>query len=126
MSKKSKALRFNTGKPKWGLIDFKSLEPLIRVLEYGAHKYSLYLKNGKKVYGKDIPFKDRGKYKLLKSGNDNWKAGLNRTEVLESAMRHLAAIMDGEKYDNESGIDHMGHVMCNALFHIYFESNGKY
>ena len=29
-----KALRYNEGKPQWSLIDFDSLEPMVRVLEY--------------------------------------------------------------------------------------------
>ena len=35
-----KALRHNTGKLKWGLVDFKSLEPMVEVLEFGAKKYA--------------------------------------------------------------------------------------
>lgn len=40
----SKADRFNSGKLKWSLVDFKSLEPLVRILEYGAEKYSKSIK----------------------------------------------------------------------------------
>jgi hypothetical protein len=35
------ALRFNKGKAHWSLVDFKSLEPMVEVLEFGAKKYSL-------------------------------------------------------------------------------------
>jgi hypothetical protein len=35
------SLRFNEGKPNYGYIHFKSLEPMVRVLEYGAVKYKL-------------------------------------------------------------------------------------
>lgn len=35
-----KADRFNEGKPKWSLIPFSALEPMVRVLEFGANKYS--------------------------------------------------------------------------------------
>lgn len=27
------ALRFNVGKPQWGLVHYKSLEPMVKVLE---------------------------------------------------------------------------------------------
>lgn len=90
-----KALRYNTGKVKWSLVHYKSLEPMVKVLEYGAKKYA--------------PF--------------NWMKGLNRKEILESMQRHLAALIDGEEIDSESGISHMGHVMCNGMFYNYFTDN---
>jgi hypothetical protein len=37
----TQALRFNKGKAHWSLVDFKSLEPMVEVLEFGAKKYSL-------------------------------------------------------------------------------------
>jgi len=86
-----KALRYNEGKPKWSLVHFKSLEPLVRVLMYGAKKYA--------------PF--------------NWQKPMDNREILDSLQRHLAALMDGEIKDTESGELHMGHIMANALFWIY-------
>lgn len=88
-----KADRHNKGKMKWSLVHFKSLEPMIEVLEFGAKKYA----------------------------PDNWKKGLDKKEILESMMRHLAALMDGESKDSESGISHMGHIMCNAMFYNFFD-----
>jgi hypothetical protein len=93
MLKMEQALRYNEGKVKWGLVHFKSLEPMIRVLMFGAIKYS----------------------------PDNWKKGLDQREILESTQRHLASLLDGEKNDEESGLSHMGHIMCNAMFYNYFE-----
>jgi len=87
----TKALRFNYGKPRWSLVHFKSLTPLVRVLEFGAKKYS----------------------------RDNWKLGLNKQEILDSAMRHLTALIDGEGIDKESGLSHIGHLMCNCMFYQY-------
>lgn len=89
---KEMALRFNKDKRKWSLVHFKSLEPMVEVLEFGAEKYE----------------------------PDNWKKGLDKKEILESMMRHLGALMDGEEYDPESGINHIGHIMCNAMFYSYF------
>lgn len=56
---------------------------------------------------------------------DNWKKGLDKKEILESTMRHLAALMDGEDKDKESGISHMGHIQCNAMFFNYFNKDKK-
>lgn len=50
------------------------------------------------------------------SGRDNWKGGLKMTEILDSMMRHIAALQSGEWTDPESGLPHIGHIQCNALF----------
>ena len=86
-----KALRFNEGKPKWALVHYGSLIPMIKVLEFGALKYA----------------------------PNNWKKPMPLDEILESMQRHLAALMDGEIYDKESGIHHMGHIQANAMFYNY-------
>ena len=83
--------RYNEGKPQWSMVDFKSLEPMVRVLEYGAKKYS----------------------------RDNWKLGLPTLEICDSLMRHLIAFMNGEDKDPESGLDHLGHISCNVMFLNY-------
>lgn len=118
----NKALRYNSGKPQWSLVEFKSLEPLVRVLEYGAHKYSLFsTENGQTIKGSEISIEESKKYTLISSGRDNWKLGLDKTEILESLSRHLFALMDGEKVDSESGISHIGHILCNALFYSHYD-----
>jgi hypothetical protein len=89
-----KAERFNQGKTKWSLVHFESIRPMVDVLEFGANKYSA----------------------------NNWMKGLDKQEILESTMRHLAALMDGEINDPESGLPHMGHIQCNAMFFNYFSN----
>jgi len=86
-----KADRYNEGKTKWGLIHWPSIEPLAKVLMFGANKYA----------------------------PENWKKGLNRTEILESAQRHLIALFNGEENDKESGLSHAGHIMCNMMFYTF-------
>ena len=119
-----KALRYNTNKLQWSLVHFKSLEPMIEVLMYGKHKYSIFEdENGTQIKGADLPpIYDVSKYKLISSGADNWKKGLDKKEILESSMRHLTALMDGETHDPESGLHHIGHLMCNNMFYSYFEN----
>jgi hypothetical protein len=87
----NKALRYNEGKPQWSLVDFKSLEPFVRVLEFGALKYE----------------------------RENWKKEMELNKILDSAQRHLASMIDGEQIDQESGLEHAGHVICNMMFYIY-------
>lgn len=118
------ALRYNTGKPQWSLVHYKSLEPMIRVLEYGAHKYSIFINdNGTEYRGSQLsPEEAKEHYILVSSGRDNWKKPMDLKKILESMQRHIAALMDGEEFDSESGISHIGHVQCNCLFYDYHKT----
>lgn len=89
------AMRFNDGKLEWSLVDFKSLEPMVRVLEMGAKKYS----------------------------RDNWRKGLETTKIVESTLRHLFAFLDGENLDKESQLSHVAHAQCNLMFLQYMMDN---
>lgn len=97
MNLENKSLRYNENKPHWALVDFKSIEPMVKVLEYGTLKYS----------------------------RDNWKKGLDTTEILESLSRHLFALMSGEEVDSESQLPHIGHIMCNAMMYQYHLNKNK-
>lgn len=88
MDKENLGSRFNAGKPKWSLVPQSALIPMVEVLEFGAKKYSPY----------------------------NWQKGLPITEICESLKRHLDAFMEGEDNDQDSGLSHIGHIQCNALF----------
>ena len=92
---KEQADRFNEGKVEWTEIDFKSIEPLVRVLMYGAKKYS----------------------------SKNWTKGMPTTQIINSAMRHMVQLMNGEFLDEESGISHCGHVCANMMFLEYVVNN---
>lgn len=118
------ARRYNAGKQKWSYLHYKSLDPMLRVLDYGATKYSLYKnRNGRKINGIEfmaLPEAEKQEWTLVESGAHNWKKpGLKPKEILESLQRHLAALMDGEDNDPESGQNHIGHIMCNAMFYEY-------
>lgn len=114
------SLRYNTGKPRWTLVDFDSLKPMVDVLDYGEHKYSVFMDlDGALVKGTDIS-KEEGKgLQLISSGRDNWKKGFELQDLLDSLLRHATALAKGEKIDPESGLPHIGHLMCNAMFYSY-------
>lgn len=80
--------RYNKGKPKYSFLDLNSFEDCVKVLEFGAEKYS----------------------------RDNWKKGFPVFEILDSMLRHISAIQRGEFIDPESGLPHHGHISCNAMF----------
>lgn len=85
------ALRYNTGKRQWSLVDFKSLESMVEVLEFGAEKYEKW----------------------------NWTKGMPVTQVSESLLRHMFAFLSGQDKDPDSDCDHLGHIMANAMFLSY-------
>lgn len=86
--KVEQGMRYNQDKLQWSLVDFKSFEPMVRVLEFGAKKYAAH----------------------------NWKKGLKVTQTMESLYRHLFALQSGEDIDPESGLPHIGHIQCNVMF----------
>lgn len=120
------ALRYNDGKPQWSLVNFNSLEPMVRVLEYGAHKYSIFKdKDGNLIKGADISIEESKNLELISNGKDNWKFGFDNKKLLESLFRHLIALMDGEQTDSESSLPHIGHLMCNAMFYSYHNKQNE-
>jgi len=67
----TKADRFNEGKPQlsYPLSTRFALEGVAKVMEFGANKYS----------------------------RDNWKMGLPLEATLDSLLRHLTKLLDGER-----------------------------
>ena len=111
------ALRYNTGKTQWSLLPWDQLESMIKVLEYGAHKYSVFADSkGNQILGKDISVEESKALVLISSGRDNWKKGFPVNELWDSCLRHIQALMTGEELDKESGLPHLGHVLCNIVF----------
>ena len=82
------ALRYNEGKPCLSQIDLTCLADCAKVLEFGAKKY----------------------------GRNNWRKGMPVDKLLDSLLRHIAAIQRGDHIDLESGISHIGHIQSNAMF----------
>lgn len=85
-------LRYNEGKRRWGLLSWPALGELVKVLEFGARKYDSW----------------------------NWSKGLSWSECFESMQRHATAWYCGEDRDPETGLSHMAHVLCNAMFLVHF------
>ena len=99
--KLGEGVKFDNEKVDWTLVPFKAMEPVARVLEHGAKKYSA----------------------------DNWKIVKNaRHRYLAAAYRHMNAINDGEWVDDKetggSGEPHAAHVICCMLFLLWFDMVG--
>lgn len=81
-------VRHNQNKTRWSLLPSEALEAVAEVLTFGAKKYAAH----------------------------NWRKGLSWSETEDSAMRHLNKWKRGENIDPESGLHHLAHFTCNALF----------
>lgn len=84
----SQALRYNSGKTRYGLIPDYALNELAKVLTFGAEKYS----------------------------DDNWRKGLPFSNCLDSLERHIKKFRIGQDIDEESGLHHLAHAMANCAF----------
>lgn len=83
-----------TNKLDWTLLPFNELKSVIEVLHFGAKKYS----------------------------RDNWQK-VNPEEYKKACMRHLIAFYEGEWLDPESNLPHLAHLICNAIFLLWFKNN---
>lgn len=86
----SQADRFNAGKPKLSFLLSAphAIQGVAKVMEFGAAKYS----------------------------RDNWLKGLPYSEIVDSLLRHASSFNSGENLDEDSGLPHVDHMLCNALF----------
>jgi hypothetical protein len=87
------------GKPRWALLmPWDALEEVMKVLEYGAKKYS----------------------------PNNWRhVPEGRRRYTEGLMRHAIAYARGQKTDPESGHSHLAHLICGALYLLTWDLEGK-
>lgn len=92
------AMRYNEGKSQLSYIlsaDY-AIEGAVAVMENGANKYE----------------------------RNNWKKGFPSEKLTDSLLRHLMKFLNGEEFDEESGLPHIDHVLCNALF-LSYHYNGR-
>lgn len=76
--------KHDDGKVSLSLVPRAALEAEARVYGFGAKKY----------------------------GRDNYKKGFKYTRLIDAALRHIAAALDGEDNDPESGESHLAHARC--------------
>lgn len=96
MEEQKVGLKYDTDKPRYGLLPAFALEEVVKVLTVGAKKYS----------------------------DDNWKLvkdGKNR--YFDAAQRHMWKFKQGEQFDPETGLHHLAHAATNLLFGIELDTN---
>ncbi len=75
-------------KDPYELLPFRALHEVVKVLAFGKDKH----------------------------GVDNWKGIEDTQNFIGAALRHICAWQRGFKDDDETGIDHLAHAVCNLLF----------
>lgn len=94
-------MKFDGDKPRMELLVQgcpNALEQVGTVLTFGAKKYAAH------------------SWQTVPGGDDRYLAAL---------LRHLTAIGKGEQNDPESGLSHLAHAACNALFILELECRKK-
>jgi len=90
----SKGMKFDNEKPMFDLLVPEFIEEVAKVMTLGAQKYA----------------------------PNNWKYVEDaESRYLAALYRHLNAYHKGEKIDPESGLSHLAHIACNAMFLFWFD-----
>jgi hypothetical protein len=82
-------MKYDSDKPQFSLLKPEALWELVKVLTFGAKKYS----------------------------PDNWKLLENSQQrYFDAAQRHMWQWKQGEKLDSESKYHHLAHAMASLMF----------
>ena len=95
--KEAEGRKDDTGKLPWHLLPGDAIEELVKVLQFGANKYS-----------------DR-----------NWEAGMEWSRPFSALMRHMWAWWRGEDTDKETELCHLAHAGCCVLFLLAYSVRNK-
>ncbi len=91
------ANKHDGGKLRMDLIPPPALRAIARVLTFGANKY----------------------------GDNSWQ-NVEYTRYIAALLRHFTEYMeDPTKVDPDSGLPHIEHVLCNAVFLATMHEHGK-
>jgi hypothetical protein len=57
---------------------------------------------------------------------NNWRRGMNYSEVLSALERHLMALKDGDHFDDDSKLHHLDHIAACTAFLAEFIERPEY
>jgi len=84
--------KVDDGKLPWELLPEDAIEEVVKVLQFGAKKYA----------------------------PRNWEKGIAFGRLYGAIRRHGVAWFRGEDNDPETGLSHLAHLACEALFALAF------
>lgn len=85
--------KFDEAKLPWHLLPGDAVEEIVKVLDFGAKKYS----------------------------ERNWEQGMSWNRPFAALMRHMWAWWRREEADPETGLSHLAHAGCCILFLLAYE-----
>lgn len=88
----SPGVKYDAGKPRMELLQFRALEEVARVATYGATKYEAH----------------------------NWRNGMPWARLIGASLRHTTAWMCGQDRDPETGCQHLAHAAWCLLSIVEF------
>lgn len=89
----TKGIKHDGAKPDYSLVPFGALDEVVKVLTHGASKYDRF----------------------------NWEH-VEDIRYQAAALRHISSYMQGEKFDPETGINHLAHAICSLMFLVEFDN----
>lgn len=90
--------RKNDGsKLRWSLLPWDAMTDVVRVFMFGAHKY----------------------------GERNWELGMDKSRLMDAAIRHITRWQCGEEKDDETRINHLAHAIVSLLMVIAYTVRGN-
>lgn len=91
-------MKYDNGKLLMTLVSPQFVDGVAEVLTFGAEKYE----------------------------PNSWQSVPDAKRRYEDALyRHWNAYLKGETTDKESGLSHLKHLACNAMFLLHFEQKGN-
>lgn len=127
------AARYNSGKPRIDLLPlymivdsldgnkFDSVQTdafntLKEISEFQRSGEEVHIDNALKILSRYwIDCANAFEYGAKKYASWNWVKGMNWSVPIGSIGRHCFALFDGMQNDEESGLPHIGHIMCNVV-----------
>lgn len=95
MTETKQGMKFDDGKIPTDLFSVPAYIGVCKVLQFGAKKYAAW----------------------------NWSKGLLYMRVYAATLRHLFLWVAGEDNDQETGLSHIDHAMCELMFLSHFMKN---
>jgi len=89
----NQSAKYDAGKPRPTLVSTNLIRAVMAIREYGTAKYG---------------------------SPNNWRS-VEPERYRDALYRHWLAYLDGERCDPESGLPHLWHLVCNAMFLIDME-----
>lgn len=90
----SGGMKDDSDKPRYDLLPPGPIRQLVEILTFGAKKYA----------------------------DNNWQL-VDQKRYQAAMMRHYEAWREGESHDQDSGMHHLAHCMCNVMFMLWQETN---